>query len=92
MITQTLVFEFETEAQRRAVLDQFEAMLFADEAPRIVGLSIDDELHRASLISEALERYDDHYDFREAVDAVLNASNLKDWTWDKYEAEAVDAA
>lgn len=87
MITQTVVFEFENQEQRKATLEQFEKLIFSETAPRVTGLSVDDELKRAQLMFDAVERYDDHYDLREAIVALAEATNLRDWSWEKYEAE-----
>lgn len=87
MITQTVVFQFETQEQRKATLDGLWHMVTSETLPRISGLSLDDELRRAELMYEASERYEDHYDLREAINALYQASNLRDWSWKKYEAE-----
>ena len=89
MITQTVVFEFENQEQRKATLDQFEKLLFSETTPRVTGLSVDDELTRAQLMFDAVERYDDHFDLRKAIVALSEATNLRDWSWEKYEAETV---
>lgn len=89
MITQTIVFQFETREQCRAVLDQFQPMMLADNLPRISALSSDDEMKRAELMFQAVERYDDHYDLREAIVALAEATDLQAWSWEKYEAETV---
>ena len=86
-ITQTLVFEFDTEDQRQGVLAPLIHMAIAEECPRIVGLSSDDELKRSQLMFEALERYDDHYDLREAIASLADALDLSVWTWEKFENE-----
>lgn len=89
MITQTVVFQFENQEQRKAMLDGIWHMVTSETLPRITGMSRDDELRRAELMFEASERYSDHYDLREAIAAVYQASNLRDWSWEKYEAETV---
>ena len=87
MITQTVVFQFATQEQRAAVLEGFAEMMTADEAPRIVGLSLDDEMRRSQLMFEALERCDDHYDLRDAIESISEAPSLAEWSWEKFDAE-----
>lgn len=87
-IMQTIVFECDNQEQRKALLDQFSDMILSDECPRVVGLSVDNELTRASLMAEALERHDDHYDLRQAIEALYGAINLENWSWEKYEADS----
>ena len=64
-------------------------MVTSETLPRVSGLSLDDELRRSQLMFEATERYDDHYDLRQAIGALYGASDLHEWSWEKYEAEAV---
>lgn len=87
MISQTVVFEFATQEQRATVLDRLKDLMSADEAPRIVGLSLDDELRRSQLMFEALDRCDDHYDLRYAIESISEAPSLADWSWEKFENE-----
>jgi hypothetical protein len=87
MIVQTVVFEFETQEQRQATLGKINDMLFAETAPRVTGLSVDDELRRAQMMFDALERYDDHFDLREAITALYETPSLRDFSWEKFEAE-----
>ena len=86
-ITQTLVFQFDSHEQRKATLDQFSDLFLADQCPRISAMSADNEQRRAELMYEALERYDDDYDLRDAIDKLYGESDLHDFTWEKFEAD-----
>lgn len=87
MITQTVVFQFENQEQRKAVMEQFNGMFLADSGPQVTGLSADDELTRAQLMFDALERYDDHYDLRQAIEDLAKASDVVEWDWAKYDSK-----
>lgn len=88
MITQTLVFQFETVDQRHELLASLSGMMLRETLPRISAMSMDDEQTRAGLMVEALERYSDSYELRNAIEALAEASDLHLWSWEKYDGEA----
>lgn len=79
---ETIVFAYDTEEQRRELLAMFPDWFKRDDGLRIVALSHDDEMKRVQLIEEAIERYSDHYDRRDAIDEVLQHPNLSRFVWD----------
>ena len=76
----TVVFAYDTPEQRS------ELFRLIGDLP-IVALSIDNEVTRVGLLMEAAERYDDHHELRDAMDAVFQCEDLKTFSWEKYEAE-----
>ena len=76
----TVVFAYDTPEQRSELF-----RLIGDL--RVVALSIDNEVTRVGLLMEAAERYDDHHELRDAMDAVFQCEDLKTFSWEKYEAE-----
>ena len=84
---ETIVFAYDTEDQRRELLLMFPEWFNKSHGLRIVALSHDNEMRRVTLIEEAIERYSDHYDRRDAIDAVLQHPNLSRFTWSEYETE-----
>ena len=83
---ETIVFAYDTEEQRRALLAMFPEWFNKEDGLRIVGLSHDNELKRVDLISEALGLYDDHFDRSEAIQGVLDHPNLSRFTWTRERA------
>ena len=88
MISQTVVFRFENQEQRKAVLEPFRAMFLADSGPQVTGLSSGDELSRSQLMFDALDRYEDHYDLRQAIADLADAEDVTGWDWDKYDSDS----
>ena len=79
---ETIVFAYDTEEERRAILAMFHKGWFKrSEGPRIVALSHDSEMTRVNLIQDAIDRYSDHYDRRDAIDAILQHPNLTRFKW-----------
>lgn len=78
---ETIVFAYDTEDERRAILAMFPEWHVRSEGPRIVGLSHDNELTRVHLIMDAMERYSDHYDRRDAIEAIFQHPNLSRFKW-----------
>lgn len=85
-ITQTIVFQFDSQEQRKATLAQFDGLFLADQCPRISAMSADNEQRRSELMHDALERYADHFDLRDAIERLYGESDLDDFTWEKFEA------
>lgn len=79
---ETVVFAYDTPEQRSELF-----RLIGDLRLRVVALSIDNEVTRVGLLMEAAERYDDHHELRDAMDAVFQCEDLKTFSWEKYEAE-----
>jgi hypothetical protein len=88
MLTQTVVFKFENQEQRQATLAPFKEMFMADSGPQVTGLSSGDELARAQLMFDALDRYEDHYDLRQAIADLADAEDVTGWDWDKYDSDS----
>lgn len=78
---QTIVFAYDTEAQRRELLAMFPEWHARETGTRIVGLSLDNEMRRVSLIEDAIDRFNDHYDRQEAIEAILGHPNLTRFSW-----------
>lgn len=86
---ETVVFAYDTEEQRQAILAMFPDWHSREAGPRIVGLSHDNEMKRVSLIQDAMDRYSDHYDQRDAIEAIMQHPNLSRFKWsDVDETEA----
>ena len=85
---ETIVFAYDTEEQRREIMAMFDGWFERENGKRIVGVSHDNEMRRVELIEQAIERYSDHYDRRDAIDSVLQHPNLSRFSWD---AETEDA-
>ncbi len=88
----TFVFEVKDHKAFEPIWEQLHSLVDIDGnngvGYRTTAMSVDDEMHRGSLYYEAMERYDDHYDMREAMEAIFQHPNISDWSWEKYEAEA----
>ena len=79
---ETIVFAYDTEDERRAIMALFHSGWHdRTEGPRIVGMSNDSELTRINLIQEAVERYSDHYDLRDAIEEIMQHPNLTRFKW-----------
>lgn len=79
---ETIVFAYDTEAERRAILAMFHDGWFKRESgPRIVAMSHDNEVTRINLVQDAMDRYSDHFDRRDAIEAVLQHPNLTRFKW-----------
>lgn len=85
-LVQTLVFRFDDREQMKAQIDSLEPLIFAEQNPRITGLSCGDEMKRCELVRETLEREDDHWDLREALKAIMDIESPDDWSWDQWDA------
>lgn len=83
---ETIVFAYDTEEERRAILDVFPGWWEREKGSRIVALSHDSEITRIDLIQNALERYNDPYDFRDAIEAILGHPNLSRFKWSDIDA------
>lgn len=83
---ETIVFAYDTEDQRRALLAMFPDWFHRDDGLRIVALSHDSEMTRINLIQQAMDRYSDHYDRRDAIEAILEHPNLTRFKWSDIDA------
>ncbi len=86
-ITQTLVFQFDDQEQRKATLEPLMPLAFADSRPCITGLSSGDELTRSQLMEEALEQCQDENDLRLAIEQLAAFEDPRDWSWDDFHAQ-----
>lgn len=77
----TLVFQYDTPEQRKVLMDFIKPIALKDTGLRVTAMSVDNEITRIGLIEEAMGRYDDHYDFREAVQAIIECPDLTKWSW-----------
>lgn len=84
---ETVVFAYDTPEQRSELFRLIGDLLKQEVSLRVVALSIDNEVTRVGLLMEAAERYDDHHELRDAMDAVFQCEDLKTFSWEKYEAE-----
>jgi hypothetical protein len=83
---ETIVFAYDTEDQRRELLDMFPGWFSRDAGLRIVSLSHDNEMKRVTLLEEAVERYSYRDELRNAVTDVMEHPNLSRFNWDDLEA------
>ena len=81
-IGETIVFQFDTAAQRKKLFDLLQPYMFADSGIRVSAMSVDHEIRRLSLIEEALEQ--DDCDLRDAIEDIIGCPDLSQWSWDKY--------
>lgn len=78
---ETIVFAYDTDEQRRSLVRMFPGWFERDDGVRIVAESVDNEMRRVNLIADALERYDDHYELRDAIRAILDHPNMTRFRW-----------
>jgi hypothetical protein len=82
---ETLVFRYDSPDQRAVLMDMVKPYWNAETGLRVVAMSIDNEVSRMGLVQEALERYTDRDELRDAIDAVLQCADLRHWSWDKHD-------
>lgn len=78
----TLVFRHDTPEQRKALMEIVKPYWNAEDGLRVCAMSVDNEMRRLSLIEDALDRYSDGYDLREAVQAIIGCPDLSKFSWD----------
>lgn len=59
---------------------------------QVVGWAVDDELYRSQLFYEAMERYRTYDKVAEAMEAIFQCPELREWDWDKWDANESKAA
>jgi hypothetical protein len=60
-------------------------VMFGKPAPyQVTGWAVDDELYRSQLFYEAMERTRDYEEVAEAMEAIYQCPNLKDWDWEHW--------
>lgn len=77
----TLVFRYDTPEQRQALMDLVKPYWSATEGLRVVAISVDNEVTRAGLMADALDRYSDGYELRGAIEALAECDDLRKWDW-----------
>ena len=80
---ETVVFEYDTPEQREQLFALIKPLWDKDDGLRVTAISRDNELHRVELLTEAGERFDDHYDMREVQQEIFACPDLSKWTWDE---------
>lgn len=87
---ETIFFAFDTDADRKALMNLIEGMWSKEDGLRVVAMSADSEMTRVEYLMEAIERYDDHYDRGEAQQEIWNCPDLAKWSWDAFENGMLD--
>ena len=82
---ETVVFEYDTPEQREQLFALISPLWDKDDGLRVTAISRDDEMQRVELLTEAAERFDDHYDMREMQQAIFGCPDLSKWSWDDAE-------
>ena len=77
----TLVFNYDTENEYLELIGPLKPLWDKKSGLRLTGISHDSELRRVELIHEAIDRVDDHYDFRETVREIGECPDLDKWSW-----------
>ena len=80
---ETIVFAYDTMEQRAELMRMIGDMLTLNAGLRVVAFSVDNEVTRCGLLAEAVERFDDHYELRDALEAVFQCEDVKSFTWGK---------
>lgn len=88
-IFDTVIYKFPNQEQRKEVIAKAVEMMGEDDTskPSVCALSRDHEMIRLDLIEQAMDRYDDHYDLRDAIGDIIGAVNVDLWSWDEYEKD-----
>ena len=84
---ETVVFAYDSPEQRAELMRMLGDMPVRNTGLRVVALSVDNEVTRVGLLTEALERFGDHHELRDAMDAVFQCEDVKSFTWEKYESD-----
>ena len=86
---QTVVFAFDTKEQRDELFEMIKPIYKPlEDGLRVVAMSDDNEVTRVGLMAEVIERYRDRDEIVEAIEALYQCDNLKEWSWSKFECEA----
>ena len=80
---ETVVFEYDTPEQREQLFALIKPLWDKDDGLRVTAISRDNEIQRIELLTEAAERYDDHYDMREVQQEIFVCPDLSKWSWDE---------
>jgi hypothetical protein len=77
----TVVFAFDTPEEHAELMAYVKPRFLLDSGLRISGLAVDNEMLRVRLIEEALERFDDGYDLRDAIEEIIGCLDLSKFSW-----------
>jgi len=80
---ETVVFEYDTPEQREALFAIIQPLWKNDAGLRVTAVSRDNEIQRVELLTEAAERYDDHWDIRDVQQQIFGCQDLSTWNWDE---------
>lgn len=84
---ETVVFQYDTLEQREELFAIIKPLWDREDGLRVTAISRDNEIQRVELLTEAAERYDDHYDMREVQQQIFGCPDLSKWIWDNELAE-----
>jgi hypothetical protein len=79
---ETIVFEYDTPDQREQLFALIKPLWAKDDGLRVTAISRDNEIQRVELLTEASEKYDDHWDMREVQQQIFGCPDLSKWAWD----------
>mgnify|MGYP001587518290 FL=1 len=82
---ETVVFAFDTLEQRKELMAYVHPKFLLESGLRVVGIAVDNEMKRVSLMEEAVARYSAGHALHEAIEAISQCPDLSQWSWDKFE-------